>query len=364
MTQYHTTPEPWREVLEAILGSKPAANPYFRYETVPHRAITRLYHEIAPDVAAQQALSAAVFQLLDETPPNRHYAARLFHLIRATGAVKPAMGLNLLQKLLRENTFWPLKYDAVMLHTLLLSMAGEYFIGPSLAEWIRADCVEKSDFDHTLMGFGVLANQEINRVALSLLDRAIDLAASESQENQVGRELMGLSHPYADLYHWIRELRTGKPDLFEKSRRILGDYLLTWTDRLEEYSEPYQVLLIAEVFAGRKSFSMKSILTIASKQIDAGAELGSTTIDLLRGMQKWRTNPMHTKLGDFLHIQGGPGDVVILDESSDPKLLKLLKGTVGIEIDSYLQQRETEPAISKGRKSLIWTPADMTPADI
>jgi len=354
MTPRHTTPEPWRDILEAILGYKTTAQDYFRYETVADLAITRLYHEIAPDVAAQQALSAAVFQLLDETMPSLHNAARLFHLIRAVGALKPAMGLNLLQKLLRENTFWRLKQDDVVLHTLLLAMAGEYYISPSFAEWIRADCAEKSNFDHTLVGFSALANQEITRVALWLLERAIGLAAVESQAHQLARELMGLSHPYADLYNWIRELRTRNPDLFEKSRRILGDYLLPWTDRLEAYREPYQILLNAEIFAGRKRFSMNSIQTIASTQIEVAADSAPTTLDLLYAAQQWRTNYHLMSFSNFLHIQGGPEDLVILEKIANPQLFELLLETAGIEIDPDGEAREMEPAAFTPPAGFFW----------
>lgn len=362
MTENHSTPEVCRDTLEAILEYKPSAQPYFRYETVPHRAITRLFHESAPDVASQQAISAAIFQLLDETMPARHNVARLFHLIRAVGAVKPAMGLNLLQKLLRENTLWELKHDAVGLHTLALSMAGEYSISPSFARWIRADCAEKADFDHTLVGFSILANQEISPVALALLEQGIDLASVEPQANQLARELMGLSHPHAEIYYWIRELRTRNPDLFEKTRRILGDYFLSWTNRLEEYSEPYKVLLNAEIFAGRKPFSMKSITIIASTQRQIGADTGPTTLDLLYDAQKWRThyeNYERWGFGKFLHIEG-PGDVEILDRSRDPKLVQLLAATAGIETGpKSAQQTQAHVRINAG--SLIWEPrqADM-----
>lgn len=346
MTPHYTTPEPWRDVLEAILGSRPTANQYFRYETVPHLAVTRLYYELGPDVAAQQALSAAVFQLLDETIPSRQNVTRLFHLIRTVGAVKPAMGLNLLQKLLRENTFWHLKQDDVVLHTLLLSMAGEYVISPSFAEWIRADCSEKSDFDYTLVGFSAIANQEISRVALWLLEQAIDLAANDSQRMQLGRELMGLSHPYADLYHWIRDVRANNPILFGKARHILGDFFLEWTDQLAIDSEPYKVLLTAEIFAGIKPFAMQSVLTIAAKEIEVGVEHSATIIDTLYAAQRWRTNPSSPQFPSYLHIEGESGDVVFVHRIAEPRLFALLARTVEMDTDPKprnLQEGRPQP---------------------
>lgn len=55
--------------MEGILAHSPEASKFYRHESVPHRAITRLFYGLAANSEDQKALATAVVDVLDHIMP-------------------------------------------------------------------------------------------------------------------------------------------------------------------------------------------------------------------------------------------------------------------------------------------------------
>ncbi len=372
----HKSTEEWKSTLNAILAVSPDAVQYYRLEIEPSRAIIRQFHAVGREDQARFGI--ALVENLDETAPVQRNSALLYHLLKAFGGVKPARGLSLLEKLLRDGTYRDLEYQNIRLHTLLLSTAGEYSLSTSLREWIREDCTRVTSFDHRRIGFSVLAGQELSPAAFAVFESAIVLATDDAKERQLAVELRGLSYPYADLYKWLQGLRmalaganSSAAQVFTRIRHLMAAHYLPAGASIVKAQSPWETLLIAEVLSDHP-FTSEELALIGLTYKSAGVDLVRNTLQELYSKRRWDVRPVtaptvHDRPEEAESFQDvssgyslltrGPGDSVVLHHEQDKQLLELLRHP---KIKRAVDNTESDWLSIRGREwKIAWSPKEV-----
>lgn len=288
----------WCKWLDAFIAGEPHQP---KIEVGPEELDSILHglYEDLDDKGTQNRLSEAIMSYYEVTRVSEENAELIHLLLRVMADMKPIRAKRFLRRQLFDEIFLELNTKRVdsdystgasldttpeVLHTLLLSVVGEYDVDDDLSDYIDKSANKIKDHAYLLVCFRLLASGG-GEEGFSLINRIIPLTKSEAEAEDLAMEIKAefdrLGYRYFCLWYCnnASDLASRWPDQFSMfEERVMYEALPSDLEQFGDSEDRYLNLLKKQLYAALGRYTARQLVDIARLHKSFGIDIISSAL--------------------------------------------------------------------------------------